>query len=948
MRRLKPVTLWTIILVLFGAAAPALAQDASVAGTVVDESRAVLPGVTVTATGLETGRQFTALTSARGEYRLVGLPAGRYRLSAELPGFAPTILENMELLVGQNATISITLKIGTVEQSVTVSGESPLIDLAQARVSGNVDRRQMDQLPIAGRNWQQLSMMVKGITANTVVNQPGVIRDAAFQLNLDGQQITQNLCCSGFGNQPGISRDAIAEFQIITNLFDVTMGRSVGIQVQAVSRAGTNNLDGSAYGFFRDDNFNAQDAFAKRVLPYSDKQIGGTVGGPLIKDKAHYFVSYEYEREPNTIVLAPPALPGQVFSMPSLREVNNALGRADYQLSPRNHLSVRSAYWRSVQPHEPRNLPASTEFRQFDSRFTSGTWSLVGNNNLLHEIKVDHYHYHWLLTPAAGTPLIPQYIFPGLTVGVDWALPEDFNEDFLTTRYDLRWHKKSHDFKMGAEVRVGSDNGWWVSLSRGQLRFSSTPADLSRRIPADAATDPSRWDLTGLDSTGLRFDINYARFGGGIDDKGDWSFRVPRPSIAGWFGDTWGLNSRLTLNLGVRYDVAWEDLSPPGITETELVIDTGRSADNFGYRNNIRDLNNVAPRAGFAWNVTDRNDLVIRGGTGLYFGTAAGNQLIDESLWNGQRVVSNSYVNDGRPGWVLDPTRGVTTEDVLSGKVPRQPQSISIIAQDFRMPVTWQAMLGFQKQLTDVMGVDADLIWYRGRQEDSQRNPNLFYDPATGLPKNPNTFGRPRPDFGAINLKESHGRSDYLALATSFTRRYRRNFEVGATYTVMFYKHDTGVGSAGYGAMQLNTFNIMDDWSRSSDFQRHTVRLNGIWNLPWGIGLASSFRYGSGNYSNVTTNVDPLGLGANRIRSNLTIIPRNTFHLDPYHSLDLRLSKDIRVAGDLKLSGIAEVFNLYNYASYGYNRLETSPNFGKPNASGAPPRTVQLAFRVSF
>ena len=164
----------------------------------------------------------------------------------------------------------------------------------------------------------------------------------------------------------------------------------------------------------------------------------------------------------------------------------------------------------------------------------------------------------------------------------------------------------------------------------------------------------------------------------------------------------------------------------------------------------------------------------------------------------------------------------------------------------------------------------------------------------------------------------------------------------------MFYKHDTGVGSAGYGAQQLNTFDVMADWSRSSDFQRHTVRLNGIWNLPWGIGLAGSFRYGSGNYSNVTTNVDPLGLGANRIRSDLTIIPRNTFHGDPYHSLDVRLSKDIRIVGNVKVTGIAELFNVYNYASYGYNRLETSANFGNPNASGAPPRTAQLAFRVSF
>jgi hypothetical protein len=430
---------------------------------------------------------------------------------------------------------------------------------------------------------------------------------------------------------------------------------------------------------------------------------------------------------------------------------------------------------------------------------------------------------------------------------------------------------------------------------------------------------------------------------------GNWSFDIPRPLIAGWIGDTWRLASRLTLNMGVRYDVGWEDMSPPGVAETDVLIDAGdgNGVQNFGYRNNIRDLNNVAPRGGFAWNVTGTNDLVIRGGAGLYFSTAAANQPIDQALWNGQRVIAATFVNDGRPGWVNDPTRGVTAEQVLAGQVPLPPQNISVIAHDFQMPVTWQAMLGFQKQLTEVLGFDADLVYYKGWHEDSQRDPNLFYDAATGLPKNPNTFGRPNPAYGPINLKESAGKSDYLALATSATRRYRDSFQLGATYTYMFFKNDTGVGNAGYGATQLNSFDIMDDWSRASDFQRHTVRFNGIWSLPYSVTLAGSFRYGSGNYSNVTTNVDPLGLGANRIRRDLSIIQRNTFLSDPFQTLDVRVSKDFHI-GNIVLSGIAEVFNVYNYKRYGYNTLETSANFSKPNASSGDPRTGQLAFRVSF
>ena len=145
-----------------------LAQQASIVGTVVDESKAVLPGVTVTATQVDTGRQFMDLSNESGAYRMVGLPAGRYDVQADLTGFGSTVLKGIELLVGQNATVALTMKVATLDQAVTVSEEVPLLDTQQAQVAGNVDTRQMQDIPIAGRNWQQLATLVKGITANTI------------------------------------------------------------------------------------------------------------------------------------------------------------------------------------------------------------------------------------------------------------------------------------------------------------------------------------------------------------------------------------------------------------------------------------------------------------------------------------------------------------------------------------------------------------------------------------------------------------------------------------------------------------------------------------------------------------------------------------------------------------------------------------------------------------
>ena len=211
-----------------------------------------------------------------GEYRLVGLSAGRYKVQAELTGFATSTVDDLELVVGQNATVTFSLKVASLSETATVTGDAPLVDSRSTQVAGNIDRRQMEELPISGRNWMELSMMVKGVTANDVgKGMPGGARDGEFQLNLDGQQISQAVSWTSIFGQPGLSREAIAEYQVVTNLFDVTQGRSAGLQVQAISRAGTNSLTGSFYGYFRDSNFNAADFIAKTVLPYSNRQMEG-------------------------------------------------------------------------------------------------------------------------------------------------------------------------------------------------------------------------------------------------------------------------------------------------------------------------------------------------------------------------------------------------------------------------------------------------------------------------------------------------------------------------------------------------------------------------------------------------------------------------------------------------------------------------------------------------
>lgn len=930
-------TFCTIGLVLLSLT-PAAAQDATLSGVVADESKAVLPGTTVIATSRANGRVFESVTNERGEYRLVGLPAGVYELKAELTGFAPMLYAEVELLVGQNGTVPFTLKLATLEESVTVTNESPLVDLRTARVAGNVDRRQMEELPISGRNWMQLSMMVPGITANAVGDTPGISGLTNFQLNLDGQEITQHTSVTSFG-QPGISRDAIAEYQVITNMFDVTSGRSAGIQVQAISRAGTNDTAGSFYGYFRDDNFNAADPFLNRVLPYSNRQIGGTLGGPIVQNKMHYFGSYEREREPNTAIITPSALAPQLITTPIEERKDSSLGRFDAQIGSKDRLVARGNIYKRFLPNDGvTSHPSRGTKKDITSYSMTANWSRTSRSNLLQEVRAGVYRFYWTYEGMDGLILTPEYSFPGLTLGLNWNYPEFIRETRYPVRYDLTWNTGRHDLKIGGEWMYAVDDGDWPARSRGQYFFRSLPPDAGVRFPLHL--DSTHWNFSGLDSTVLRFDQTYAR---------DWTYRVPRPRYALWIGDTWAINGRLTLNLGVRYDVAPGDFTAPGVKETDVIIDNGRDVINAGYRNNLRDWNNVAPRVGFAWNVTGGGGTVIRGGTGLFYGHIGGNPSWDQQLWNGQRVIFNSYANDNRPGFVADPTRGVTAEDIVSGRVPLAPQSLSVLAHDIQTPYSWQSMLGFQRRLSEVMSVEADLVYKRGYHFETQNDPNLFFDSVTGLARNPSVFGRPRPDFGPFRLIGTDASSEYLALVTAANRRYRNRFQYGMTYTLMFFDDGSGVGGAGYGNTYVNPFDINDNWSRSGSFQRHTVRANGIVNFPLGISLAAIFQYGSGTYSSISSGFNLQGgPGANRFRRDGTFIPQNTFKNDDVQSLDLRVSKELRMWRRVRLTGIAEVFNLYNYKRWSFNLLETSPSFRQINGSAGSPRSMQLAFRAAF
>lgn len=973
MRNKKSVAAFAVVCSLLVGPATALAQQASIIGTVTDETKGVVPGVTVTATNQANGLQTVSVTTERGEYRLQNLQPGVYRVSAELVGFASTIVEKIELLLGQSVALPLALKLGDVSEQITVTGETPLVDTVSTRVAGNIDPRQMESAPILGGNWMELAKNVKGITANSISNIP--VRNESIQLNLDGQQVTTKLAAFQQGK---LSRESIAEFQVVTNLFDVTQGRSDGLQVNAISRSGTNETRASVYGFFRDDALNAPDALTKTVLPYENQQLGGSLGGPIRRNKAHYFLSTEYEREPGTVVARPEALPGHEYVYPKEDSQITTLSRVDYQVSSRDRLTFRVSTWDQDLTPTSNGHPSTARAREFKTRNLLATWARVSNNKV-QELKLGYYNISW----GDSITVLPtsfEYSFPGLLLGKGNAGPQFGRQYDPSARYDLTWNRGRHDLKIGGEFIYSMYRYLIPTYREGQFVFSQLPNDIGTRIPVEYPFDISKWDLSGLESSVLLFQKAF--------DPQDFNYDREHPTWATWIGDTWRVSDQLTINYGVRWDVIWNTIGFSDTVENVILIDNGSSAattnipgmgpGDFGYKKGGQDFKNISPRGGFSWNVGGSNTFVVRGGTGIYFTQLIGD--ITNQQKKGSRWINNAYRNDGLPGFFEDPTRGIYTFEQAAA-APRQPQVGTIISENFKVPYTWQQSIGFQKQFGEATGIDMDLVHYNMYRDTLTINPLLLYDPVTGYNKNPATAGTANPEWAQITYYVSTGRQDYTALLTGFNRRLKNGVQGGVTHTWVLSSHDTNARSFGDPPAN-NQFDYLDGEYARSSVQDHTLRGWMSAELPWGIQTSLQYSFGSGGYVNATINSNPYNKrGQNRLNllnngnpapaiiipeaardrfdgpdviESGTVIPRNALKQFTFQQVDIRLAKQVDLPGSMSVSLMAEVFNLFDRANYSNvssllspTSAATTARFGQPTAASIP-RTGQLGFRLAW
>jgi carboxypeptidase family protein/TonB-dependent receptor-like protein len=951
----------------------AFAQESVLTGTVTDSTGAVLPGVTVTASNEATGNKFVGVTDERGIYR-IPVRVGSYQVTAELQGFSTASRMGINLLVGQTATLDMRMAPSTVQETVTVTGEAPLIDLKNSSLGGNIDPKQVQDIPINGRNWIGLALLAPGSRTDPLSNSPTPLPDRnggearEFQLNVDGQQVSADI---GTGGQPKYSSDSIAEFQFVSNRFDATMGRSSGVQVNAITKSGTNQLSGLVRGNFRDSRFNAKNPVLGIVEPIKNQQYSFTLGGPVIKDRLQYFGNYEHERQPQTATFNTP-YPAFNVQTTGTDTQDKAGLRLDFQFSPKAHIMGKISRGVLDQPMVPGNTQSypsavGTNREYNDERLADFTQVL--SNKAVNEIKggeavfglsnknLTTWSNHWQKADGINTGS-PRITFRGFSIGGNQNYPRHQDQWVWNVRDDFTYSyeaKGRHDLRLGGEFlhrhQIQDNCRQCMGTVTASGIAAPNPAQMQAWFPDPFNADT--WNLAAISPWVTTYDIGV----------GDFNVHLYSKKVAAWAQDDWAVSNRMTLNLGLRYDVEIgafaNDVSMPPFQQA------GRPVDKLNFQ----------PRLGFNYKVNDMT--VVRGGAGLYYGDALG---ADQSFATGNPQINIiEYTNDGRADFAANPTNGAplpnyaqATAQNCSGNVAafnawkavnftgpapcltRSLQEFVGLPQYVHLPRTFQTSIGFQRQIGATAAFQSDFVWFKGTHEkDVVDNINLTFDPNTGLNLPfANRATRPFPDWGVVSMNTHLGRSEYYGVQSELTKRFSNRWQASATYTLSWlYNANTKPFS---GLTQVS-FPLSPayggEWGLSADDQRHRVVLNGVWSVYKGFQLSGLHYLGAGIRDTAIYGGDIKGVGCScfdqRFRPDNSIVPRNALIVPAQNRTDLRLQQKVPIGGRRSFDLIADVLNVFNRPNWGIGENEATASQYLQHVS-ATVRTMQFGFRLTY
>lgn len=933
------------------------AQHTAIFGRVTDATGAAIQTASVHAQSVNGGTTYLSITDNTGAYLFPALSGDTYAVHVDAKGFS-SAQSKLEVLVGKSLELNFRLKPASLVTDVEVTAQAAAVDTVSSAVGGQVDPDTAAQTPLNGRNWLQLTSLVPGVRVNAVDESP--VSESAitgFQINVDGQQVTQNYSYSSGYAQPRFSRDAISEFQVITNRFDATMGRSSGMQINVQTKAGANRNHGSAFGYFRNDVFNAADNFEKKVLPYSDSQYGGTYSGAIRKDKFFYFGSYEGEHQPNTVVLTPYGFSSVYPTYTHSNNVSNNefLARFDYAATPRDQFSLRSSAYTTSTPFyviDSTDNPSTAYSTNKNNYGALLTYTASRGAHFVNEARAGFTHNETKSNPLLASMELD---FTGTTIGGNEDTPENINQDIWNFREDVYEVIGKHNLKFGGEYLHQLLHGSFGMESRGVATLSETSSTSFPALFPDLF-DTTTWDWTSLSA----LTTNYVQRFGPIGDG------FPFNTFGTWVQDDWKLLRNLTINLGLRYD---NDL---GIFNPHVKLTTGVQLPSGG------DNNNLAPRLGFVWSPLNNKNFVVRGGAGIYYSEIPTNMIQDTAMFNGQTEV---IASSGAKTNLLSPFNGDSSAQILANP-QAYTQAIQVMAPDVVTPWTAELSVGAQAELPGHTSVSADYLHNRTHHNWIRNDVNVYYDATTGFPKDPTLYGRPYSEYTNIKTFETPRQvgAIYDALLVSLETQVVHGLRASLAYTLSREKDNDDYGPYFYAN---NPFNYSDGWGNSMDNQLHTIRANGSYQWRYGVRLGVLYNYGSGANQDVFSIQDPLNIlntlnrtfcGSDATNaacagktettynnpahnhldrlSGFDIVDANSFVGRAVHRVDSNLAKDFTLHATYHLTLQTEAFNLLNHSNYGsYTTYIESPSYGKPSDNTSlsyAPRMLQFSAHLRF
>lgn len=986
---------WAILGWSAAAAQSSGSTAASLTGAAKDQTGAIIPGVTITAKNTDTGLARTVTTNDDGAYVIAVLPPGTYEVTAEFTGFAPQT-RRVTLTVGQTAALEIILSPTGLTESIEVLGDAPLIEPNRTQSSTTIDQRRIDNLPINRRNFLDFTLTTSSVTLDRTPSQGAA---ATSGLSFNGQSARQNnITIDGLDNndygsssvRSTFSQEAIQEFQVVNNSYSAEFGRAIGGIINIVTRGGTNELHGTNFFFLRHDALNARNAFAQTVPPFEQYQFGGTLGGPMVKDRHFFFGSFERLslKDTNVVTIMDSVVnaarrigfsPAVIRNgeLPFGEGLTQVLGRGDFQLNPHDTIWVRYSYARSVNGSlEPWGGLFAESFggvgRLTDHNLgVSNTWII--SPSLINETRFLFGHRRQVvdtLDPAGG----PQIrIFAGtdqIVFGRNELLPQPRTERIFEAVNNVSFNRGKHAMKFGADIYFAEAPPGTTGIPivfGGQVRFSDLDfTALSGPVFTALETfDPSLRNAEQrgfLDFIGANLPLFFCPPETPeclpiIPNLG--SLPIPQAFIQG-FGNSENSLSASYISLYVQDDIR---LRPNFTLKAGVRYDTQTLPNPFPPNGG----HGVSPRIAFAWDPTSKGKLLIHGAYGLFFGSTQLGPMFAVRIVDGINIETVvlpfpfSLIGFSQPGF-----RFPETPTAPPGLPDFTPLGRLFRADpDFKVGYAHQSSFGVDYLLRSNMAVSVNYQMVRGLHLFHSRNINPVVNPACG--PIPAVCGRLFPTEAETYRFEHSGDSYYHGVTFSVTRRMSNNFMVLAHYT--FSKAiDNFVDWRVENQETGSPINLLGERGPSLQDNRHRFVFSNLWELNyWKHWLARDFALSgivtlnSGRPYNLLAGVDLNGDGDNPPGDRPAGLGRNVGISPGFANVDLRVTRNISFAERAKVQLFFETFNLFNRVNIvDFGRVFRPGTPLPPQEGGrfivtpdrfrrsAPARQIQFGFRLQF